>query len=116
MKTHARYGRTLLWGVTFVAATAVAAQAGETIEEHQTYERREMKVEPAPPPPPPPSVEKRTTVESETRREGSAPKTGSVNEHSSYRESVETRTPPPTAPPQVRERVIEKEVIEKEDD
>lgn len=111
MKTYA------LLGATFLAATAVAVQAGETIEQRETYERREMKVETVPPPPPPSTVEKKTTVESSaTRKEGGAATGESVNEHTSYKESVETKTPPPTAPPQVRERVVETEIIEEEDD
>jgi hypothetical protein len=116
MKTYARPGYRILLGATILAATAVAVQAGETIEEHETYERREMKVETVVPPPPPPAVEKKTTVESsESRRESGTTPRDTVNEHTSYKESVETRTtPPPTAPPQVRERVIEKEVIEED--
>ncbi|HEV7735697.1 MAG TPA: hypothetical protein VGR62_26215 [Candidatus Binatia bacterium] len=108
-----RTNRTMILGAALLAATVVTAQAGETVEQHETYEKRSMKVETIPPPPP--VVDKKTTTETETHRSNTA-NAGGVNE--SYRQTeqrVETHTPPPTAPPQVRERTVETETIEKDD-
>ena len=45
-----------------------AAFAGETVTEHESYEKRSMKVETVPPPPAP-RVEEHTTYDESTRRE-----------------------------------------------
>lgn len=49
---------------TIALGLSVPAFAGETVTEHETYEKRSMKIEPVPPP----VVDQRTTEETETTR------------------------------------------------
>lgn len=107
-----RTNRTMILGAALLAATVVTAQAGETVEQHETYEKRTMKVETIPPPPP--VVEKKTTVETETHRSNTAGAAGVQETYKETEQRVETRTPPTTMP-QVRERTVETETIEKVD-
>jgi hypothetical protein len=55
--------RTFAIGAVLAVLVVTPALAGETIEEHETIEKRSMKIETIPASPPTTVIEKKTTIE-----------------------------------------------------